>query len=34
MDKKSTEQKEVINNLNKFNFLEKKFSIFLKIMQK
>ena len=34
MDKKSTEQKEVINNLNKFNFLEKKFLIFLKIMQK
>ena len=34
MDKKATEQKEAINNLNKFNFLEKKFLIFLKIMQK
>ena len=34
MDKKSTEQKEVINNLNKFNFLDKKFLIFLKIIQK
>ena len=34
MDKKATEQKEAINNLNKFNLLEKKFLIFLKIMQK
>ena len=32
--KKTTEQKEVIHNLNKVYLLEKKLLIFLKIMQK